>query len=129
MANYIFSTGSARGGTGLLTRMLSVSQEVEIALDPYLELYRSFRSAIVDHNATDELKQQYDHAAPFQDYYYSDYHREILNLIQNSSMDLPFDREKAKKENLFDILSKRSLFSSGDLSTRVILSLNLVLVV
>ena len=46
MTEYIFSAGTARGGTGLLTRMLSVNPKVEIALDPYLTIFRELRNCI-----------------------------------------------------------------------------------
>ena len=111
--NYIFSTGTARGGTGLLTRMLSVHPKAEIALDPYLQLYRSLRTAIVNDQASEDVRGLYDPASPFQDYYFRPEQLKMLDLIQKASIDIPFD--ESERLSLTESLKKRAVLSSGDL--------------
>lgn len=113
MANYLFGAGTARGGTGLATRMLSVSPAVEIALDPYLGLYKSFRTAAVLKQGSVALKSTYQSASPIQDYYFSDTQLQILDCIWASDLSLPFEANERK--SLIESMAKRSELSSGDL--------------
>lgn len=113
MARYIFSAGSARGGTGLLTRMLSVSPVVEIALDPYLELYKSFRSAVVRDFGAEEIKKAYNPNTPIDDYYFRDDRISLLDIIMAAPLDILFDASERK--SLIDSLKARASLSSGDL--------------
>lgn len=113
MTNYIFSTGSARGGTGLVTRMLSVSPVVEIALDPCVDLFRSFRSAVVRQCSSEKLKQSYVSNAPLDDYYFSATDVKLLDMIQDADFSFPFCCDEWP--SLLEFLKKRAVLSSADL--------------
>jgi hypothetical protein len=114
MAKYLFGAGTARGGTGLATRMLSVSPTVEIALDPYLALYKSLRSAAVGKHGSDTLKSNFRGEVPIQDYYFSDTQLQVLDAIWASDLSLPFQANE--RVSLIEMMKKRSVLSSGDLS-------------
>ena len=43
----LFVTGTTRSGGTLLARALSAHKEIMVASDPYLEMFRSLRNAIV----------------------------------------------------------------------------------
>jgi len=113
MPRYLFSTGSARGGTGLLTQMLSVSPKIDIALDPYLALFKSYRSAVVRAHGSEALRKAYAPAEPLQDYYFSDSRREVLDHLHKAGLDLPFPA--SEQEELTAALKARAALSSGDL--------------
>lgn len=117
MSRYIFSAGTARGGTGLLTRMLSVHPEIEIALDPYLGLYRSLRTAMVNAYGSEEIKSKYNPASPIQDCYFSKINRDILSLLFENTIDIPIDQAELK--NLIDSMGPRGALSSGDVVGRL----------
>lgn len=114
MTNFIFSTGSARGGTGLLTRMLSVNSEVEIALDPYLAIFKTLRNVIVKEIICPNILNVFDFSSPLSDYYFSKNSLKILDQIINSSLEINFPENEIKK--IIIDLEKRSKLSSGDLS-------------
>ena len=108
--NYIFSAGSARGGTGLLTRMLSVNENVEIALDPYLSLYKASKNAIAERAGLNQFISQ----APIPDYYNSNDGLALLDEILDAELDLDFPRNN--RNELISSLKNRSSLSSGDIS-------------
>lgn len=103
-ARPLFSTGSARGGTGLVTRMLSISPEAEIALDPFLALFKAFRQTLLPNS---------DPAAPFQDYYFTQEKIKSLDQILAASANLEMD--PALRPALIESLKRRAALSSGDL--------------
>ena len=110
---YIFSSGSARGGTGLLTRMLSVNEEVEIALDPYLSLYKAFKNVIAAKAGLDQFVSQ----DPIPDYYHSDDGLALLQEILNAKLEIDFPKDS--RDELITSLQNRSLLSSGDISAHM----------
>jgi hypothetical protein len=40
----LFALGTARGGTTFFARMMGLNQQVEMASDPFLPVYRQFRN-------------------------------------------------------------------------------------
>ena len=44
----IFLTGSARGGTGLVAKMLSANRDINVAAGPLLEILRLQRNLILN---------------------------------------------------------------------------------
>ena len=111
--NYIFSSGTARGGTALTTRMLSVNEEVEIALDPYLPLYKSFRNAIAEKSGLFKFISE----DPISDYYHSNDAMVLLDEILNAKLDINFP--KNNRLDLITSLKNRSLLSSGDITAHI----------
>ena len=84
----IFVTGTARGGTTVISRMLSANKDINIAISPFLEILRLQRNIVL--NKFDKKKYSFKNTSklPFQDYYYSDESIKILDLIVNSSTNL-----------------------------------------
>jgi len=87
----LFVTNTARSGSYLISMMLSAHRDVMIASEPYLELYRSLRNAIVRAHGSAKLRDTFNPKAPIQDYYFRDEQIELMDLIQASSLDLAFD--------------------------------------
>lgn len=87
----LFITNTARSGSYLIGMMLSANDEVMVASEPYLELYRSFRNAAVRHNAA-WVSPTFNPKAPIQDYYFRDDQLAVLDAIQAAPLDLPFDQ-------------------------------------
>ena len=52
----LFSCGTSRGGTTFFARMLSLNAEIAMASDPFLPLFRSFRTAVVWDQIDPELQ-------------------------------------------------------------------------
>jgi len=90
----LFVTGIARTGGTLLARMLAAHEDVTVAVDPYLPLFRSLRNAIVRHRAPPELARGFDPRRPFQDYYFADEHIEVMDSILASDLHTPFDERE-----------------------------------
>ncbi len=81
----------ARSGGNLLCRMLSAHQQIVVAGDALLPLYRSFRNAVVRKWGIGEAIG-FDADSPFQDYYFSPRLTALLDLIQQSELISPFDQ-------------------------------------
>ena len=84
MNNYnpLFVASLPRSGSYLINMMLSANPDVEVACEPYLELFRSMRNAFIRVGASESLQQEFNSSAPFQDYYFSDELIELLDIIQ-----------------------------------------------
>ena len=92
----MFASGSARGGTGLITRMLSVGDQAEIALDPYLELYKQLRKAIILNN---DPNSKFNFDSPIDSYYFANKKLKILDLITDSDLSLNFNLRNLSRED------------------------------
>lgn len=111
MPNYLFSTGTARGGTGLLAHMLSVNNKVKVVSDPFLALFKSFRNSVVKNDR--DLKYNFDLSSPFGDNYFTVDRRKLLDLILESDVNLDFD--KTEWNILKEHLKKRARLASADI--------------
>ena len=109
----IFVTGTARGGTTVISRMLSANKDINIAISQFLEILRLQRNIVL--NKFDKKKYSFKNTSklPFQDYYYSDESIKILDLIVNSSTNLHLPK-KIWLQHL-GIIKKRLLISNKDL--------------
>jgi hypothetical protein len=108
----LFITGTARAGTNLLARLLSYHPSVEIAIDPYMPLLRSFRNAAISNRCDAVIAARYT-AAPFQDYYFTDERLGVMDVIQAADLDLPFDNAEAPA--LREAIKARAGLESPDL--------------
>ena len=109
----VFITGTARGGTTVISRMLSANKDINVAISPFLEILRLQRNLVL--NKFDKKKYSFNYTSklPFQDYYYSDESIKILDLIVNSSAKLKLPK-KIWKRHLSKI-KKRLSISNQDL--------------
>jgi len=109
----VFITGTARGGTTVISRMLSANKDINVAISPFLEILRLQRNLVL--NKFDKKKYPFNYTSklPFQDYYYSDESIKILDLIVNSSAKLKLPK-KIWKRHLSKI-KKRLSISNQDL--------------
>ena len=80
--NPLFIANLPRSGSHLINMMLSANPAVEVASEPYLELFRSMRNAFIRVGAPEQLQQQFNSSSPIQDYYFSDELIELLDVIQ-----------------------------------------------
>ena len=56
--NPLFVANLPRSGSYLINMMLSANPAVEVASEPYLELFRSMRNAFIRIGAPEQLQQQ-----------------------------------------------------------------------
>lgn len=108
----LFSAGTARGGTNLLTHMLSVNRAVSLAADPYLPLFRSLRNAIARQGLSTRELNGFDPNAPLGEYYFREEGLRLQELIQAADLSsLPFDR--SERTQLREALAARAALSSA----------------
>jgi hypothetical protein len=112
MSHPLFSTGTARGGTGLFAHMLSAHSAIRIASDPLLALYKSFRNAAVG-AAAQPLMDTFDLESPLGDGYFTAERRMILDLIERADLSLPVAQSEWPR--LRETLKRRGLLASADL--------------
>lgn len=108
----LFLTGIARGGTNLVARMLAAHPEAMVAIDPFLPLYKSLRNAIVRRAADPEIRD-FDEGEPLHDSYFSARDRRILDRIERSDLEIPF--EEGEWPGLAERLAARAAEEAGDL--------------
>jgi hypothetical protein len=109
----LFITGTARSGTTLLCYLLNANQEIMTAIDPYLPLFRSFRNAAIRQSGDAQLKSSFDYRSALSDYYFDDNRLQILDLIQETGLDIPFD--KLEWDSFYKTSVSRMQIESGDL--------------
>jgi hypothetical protein len=111
--NYLFGTGTARGGTGILVQTLSAHSKIEYSLDPALGIYRSFRNELMKKKLASAKFAKFDLASPLSDYYYSDFQNEILNVIFEGNLDLEVDPHE--REGLAESMKPRAGIDNPDI--------------
>jgi len=84
-------TSTARSGSYLISMMLSANDQVMVASEPYLELFRSMRNAFVRHGAPPEIQSVFDPRSPIQDYYFLPERIRIMDTIQAGDLSISFD--------------------------------------
>lgn len=106
MSQYVFLSGTARGGTNLVTKALSVGQGIHLANDPYLALLKYLRR--------DFLQEYFDRPFnaddPLPDYYYQENYQELVNAILQANRNPHFD--ESHKELLISDIKKRASVST-----------------
>jgi sulfotransferase family protein len=105
----LFLSGTARGGTNLITMLLSVHPDIQLAQDPYLPLFKSFRNTVIRNSNKTEL-ENFDPKMPLDEYYYLNSRLTVMKLIQNS--DLCTSLDKSERSELLKSLKDRMKLSS-----------------
>jgi hypothetical protein len=99
MSSPLFSFGTSRGGTTFFARILSNSNDVNMASDPFMPIYRGIRNG-----AMSTIIDDFDTKKPLEDYYFNKEGLIKKNAI--SSFDLnnayPADNLETLKEQLKD---------------------------
>ena len=91
MTTPLFASGTARGGTNLMTMMLSVHPQISLSQDPYIPLFRSFRNAIVSASADAGLLEGFDPEGPLDEYYYFDQKLAVMRMVQDADLSRSVD--------------------------------------
>ena len=86
MKKMLFSTGTARGGTNLGMKSLSVSPEAHFACDPFLALFKHFRSSSINPGTSYRVGPE----EPLSDYYYFEDNIQLLAATQDAQLETHF---------------------------------------
>ena len=89
--NHLFSTGMPRSGTNVVTKALSVHNDIMVSCGPNIEIYRFLRDALVRRYGSKALQQHVKPRCPIQDYYGEEHRIELLDLVLNASLEEKFD--------------------------------------
>jgi len=109
----IFLTGTARGGTQIVAKMLSANENVNIATGPLLEILRLQRNLVLNKFDNKKYSLSSTSKLPFQDYYYSDESIKILDLVMNLSANVKLSKNIWTKH--LNIVKKRTSIENQDL--------------
>ena len=108
----LFITGTARGGTSVISKMLNTNTNVGVINSAYLEIFRLYRNAIIKKMNSridiDTFKNN-----PFSDYYYNDKSIKILDYILNFSSDININKNFWKIHEAY--IKKRLSIQNKDL--------------
>ena len=113
----LFIFGIARSGTNLLCRMLNRHPAVELALDPFMPLFKSLRNRIVEECSDAQLKGTFDPRSAFEDYYFNPRGAATIDLLAAATPDYPF-REGDEAE-LRNAVAARANLESPALAGRL----------
>ena len=79
---YLFSSGTARGGTGLPVNILGSHPQISLSQDPFLPLWKHFRSDLLLQSDLSNIP----YSNPLDDYYYSPEKTSHLECIQAANL-------------------------------------------
>ena len=96
-----------------MTKLLSVNEEINLASDPYIPLFRQFRNAVIERSNDPEVVAALDPNTPLDDYYFSPIKHRTMLEIQESSLEIPYDQ--SQHADLLQALERRTSLGSGDL--------------
>ena len=113
----IFLTGTARGGTSIVAKMLSSNKKVHIASGPLLEILRLQRNLLLNKFNKEKYSFKSTSILPFQDYYYSDESIKILDGVINLSSNLKLPKKVWKKH--LNIIKKRTSRENRDIKSNI----------
>ena len=95
MTKPLFSSGTARGGTNIITMMLSVHPLISLSQDPYLPIFKMFRNQLVYEHGS--FGEKFDADSPMDEYYYFENKLSVMRLIQDSNLDRVLDSRRVKE--------------------------------
>lgn len=110
---YLFTSGTARGGTNLRAQILNAHPEIAVASDPFLPIFRHFRNAVVAHSGDPEAQAALDPDSHLDDYYFSPVKQRIMQYVQEGDLGLSFDLQAWPR--LRPMLAQRAALASADL--------------
>src|SRR5262245_9729844 len=90
MPRPLFLTGTARGGTNLLARMIIAGGASRIAIHAFQPWCRSLRNALVARHGSSEMRAHFDPNSPFGDGYFDDLQLAVQDLLHGAKLDVPF---------------------------------------
>ena len=95
MSSPLFGTGLARSGGGLYSMCLSTHPQMMVACCPNIELFRSYRNAMIRDLGDSSLSAACPANASLQDWYGTEERLTLLDhLLEKAHLDLPFDEEE-----------------------------------
>ena len=112
----LFVFGIARSGTNLLARMLGAHPAIEIALDPFMPLFKAMRNASIAHDAPDELRRGFDPTLPFQDGYQAPRGYKLLDVLLAADLAAPI--APVDLPNLRAAIAARAELEAPDIAAR-----------
>jgi hypothetical protein len=113
----IFSAGTARGGTNLMVKMLSVLPGYTAAMDPLIPLFKQYRNDILSTSTDAEIREALNPEAPLDDYYYDPVKARAMHEIQNADLSQPYN--SAEHAALVERMRPRTLLSSANLAAHL----------
>jgi hypothetical protein len=113
-ARPLFVFGIARSGTNLLARLLSAHPAVEIALDPFMPLFKLLRDATIRTNASAELRNALPPGAPFQDGYQKPAGYGLLDVLLAADLSAPVLTDEVR--GLCEAVALRAALEAPDIA-------------
>jgi hypothetical protein len=116
MVRPVFVFGIARSGTNLLARVLDAHSQIEIALDPFMPLFKTMRNATFRHEADALSRDGFDPRGPFQDFYQSAQGYLFLDTLLASALSAPI--APSELPTLRAAVSARAALEAPDIAAR-----------
>tara|TARA_R110000868_G_scaffold155691_6_gene382173 strand:+ start:42150 stop:43319 length:1170 start_codon:yes stop_codon:yes gene_type:complete len=109
----LFSCGASRGGTTFITRVLSINEDLSVASDPFLPIFKLFRAKVAEVKKYDAFNV----SAPMHDYFIDPEKRRFLDELMN--VDLGLDTKSVNIDELKNVLIQRMDLAAKELIPHV----------
>lgn len=110
----LFGTALARSGGGLLSHVVSAHPAAMLARNPFLELFRSLRNAVVRGLGDPAVAVETPASAPLSDYYFTEPRLRLLEHLLATDLDVRLD--PAEHARFVDAGAARCKLESPDLA-------------
>ena len=108
---FLYTAGTARGGTNFRTLMLNGHSNIQMSIDPFIPLFRFYRDSILKHLGKYELLDRVPNRDILDDYYFDSTKLEIMEAVQSFDEDIEFDLSQwgELKQQIADRMSLASM--------------------
>mgnify|MGYP001447298223 CR=1 FL=1 len=88
--NFLYTAGTARGGTNYRTLILNNHSKISMSIDPLIPLFHYYKKSLLSYNGRGELLTN-NYTNVIDDYFFDHSRIEVMKAIQESNPDVPFD--------------------------------------
>ena len=88
--NFLYTAGTARGGTNYRTLILNNHSKISMSIDPLIPLFHYYKKSLLSYNGREELLLN-NFTNVIDDYFFDHSRIEVMKAVQESNPDVPFD--------------------------------------
>ena len=110
--NFLYTAGTARGGTNYRTLILNNHSNISMSIDPLIPLFHFYKKSLLINNGNVDMLSN-DFVNVLDDYFFDNKRIQIMKAVQKSEPDIPFDMQHWG--NLKEKIKSRMSLASSNL--------------
>lgn len=87
---FLYTAGTARGGTNYRTLILNNHTKISMSIDPLIPLFHFYKKSLLIHSGNGDLLSN-NFADVLDDYFFDHKRIQLMKTLQNANPDIPFD--------------------------------------